>query len=77
LEVKRAGSSRAGASQDVEVNHGGFDRRVAHEVLDGADTDGVLKLALHGRLVEVVAGDPPGPGMGAGMPAISMNCLVN
>ena len=33
LEVERADGSGAGPSQDVEVDHGGFDRRVAQEVL--------------------------------------------
>jgi len=88
--VQRAGSTGPWAFHDVEIDHGRFHARVAHEVLDSPDVSaaleqmsckavahavacgglgdvrlahGILELALHGRLVEVVSGNPPGAGM--------------
>lgn len=43
LKVERADGSRAGPPQDVEVNHGGLDAGVAHQVLDRPDVGAVLK----------------------------------
>lgn len=37
VEVQWAPGTGSGALHDVEVNHRGFDRGVAHQVLDGAD----------------------------------------
>ncbi len=37
VEIKWAGCACAGASDDVEINHGGYDAGVPEEGLNGAD----------------------------------------
>jgi len=37
VEIQGALGTGSGALHNVEINHGGFDRGVAHQVLDGAD----------------------------------------
>jgi hypothetical protein len=56
LHVQWTGCAGAWSVKDVKVNHGGFDRGVAEEGLEGTDVGAILEEVGGKRMSEGVAG---------------------